>query len=249
MFAKTGDEFATHFNGKEVELLDGENTITMEKGWGYFDIDYLEFVPVKTAYELQKPPKKLADRHATPAACALLHELVEQYGAKTFSGQYRQEDCAYVREHTGQTPAIIGGDFMDYSPSRVAFNPAPKDLTERMIQSAKAGQIVTMSWHWNAPKDLLDTVKTNDKGEETDLRWWKGFNTNATTFDVEKALADSDSDDYRALLRDIDAIAVQLQKFADADIPVLWRPLHEADGGWFWWGAKEGPRRTSNCGD
>jgi mannan endo-1,4-beta-mannosidase len=39
----------------------------------------------------------------------------------------------------------------------------------------------------------------------------------------------------------MDAIAVQLKKFSDAGIPVLWRPLHEADGGWFWWGAK-GPK-------
>jgi mannan endo-1,4-beta-mannosidase len=36
----------------------------------------------------------------------------------------------------------------------------------------------------------------------------------------------------------MDVIATQLQKFQDAHIPVLWRPLHEAEGGWFWWGAK-----------
>ena len=36
----------------------------------------------------------------------------------------------------------------------------------------------------------------------------------------------------------MDAIAVQLQKFQAAHVPVLWRPLHEAQGGWFWWGAK-----------
>ena len=36
----------------------------------------------------------------------------------------------------------------------------------------------------------------------------------------------------------MDAIAMQLKKVSDANIPVLWRPLHEAEGGWFWWGAK-----------
>jgi hypothetical protein len=40
------------------------------------------------------------------------------------------------------------------------------------------------------------------------------------------------------MLRDIDAIAVQLKKFSAAGVPVLWRPLHEAEGQWFWWGAK-----------
>ncbi|MEI6656550.1 MAG: glycosyl hydrolase, partial [Verrucomicrobiota bacterium] len=45
---------------------------------------------------------------------------------------------------------------------------------------------------------------------------------------------------YRLILRDIDAIALQLQKASAAGIPILWRPLHEAPGGWFWWGA-QGP--------
>ena len=44
--------------------------------------------------------------------------------------------------------------------------------------------------------------------------------------------------EYNATIRDIDEIAVQLKKLRDAKIPVLWRPLHEAGGKWFWWGAK-----------
>jgi mannan endo-1,4-beta-mannosidase len=71
--------------------------------------------------------------------------------------------------------------------------------------------------------------------------WWSGFYTRATTFDVDKALRDPKSANYQLLLRDIDVIARELKKFQAAGIPVLWRPLHEADGGWFWWGAK-GPR-------
>nr|MCU0781335.1 glycoside hydrolase family 26 protein [Akkermansiaceae bacterium] len=59
-----------------------------------------------------------------------------------------------------------------------------------------------------------------------------------TTFDIAAALANPESSEYQLLLRDIDAIAVQLQKAAAANIPILWRPLHESEGGWFWWGAK-----------
>jgi mannan endo-1,4-beta-mannosidase len=40
------------------------------------------------------------------------------------------------------------------------------------------------------------------------------------------------------MIVDIDLIAGYLKQFKDANIPVLWRPLHEAAGGWFWWGAK-----------
>lgn len=51
------------------------------------------------------------------------------------------------------------------------------------------------------------------------------------------------TDEYWATIRDLDAIAGQLKRLRDAGVPVLWRPLHEADGGWFWWGAK-GPEAT-----
>lgn len=38
------------------------------------------------------------------------------------------------------------------------------------------------------------------------------------------------------LLSDMDAVAKELQTLRDAKVPILWRPLHEAGGGWFWWG-------------
>lgn len=62
--------------------------------------------------------------------------------------------------------------------------------------------------------------------------WWRGFYTEATTFNLEAALANKTSTDYKLLIRDIDAIAVQLLRLQSAGISVLWRPLHEAEGGW-----------------
>ena len=38
--------------------------------------------------------------------------------------------------------------------------------------------------------------------------------------------------------KDIDNVARELLKMQEAGVPVLWRPLHEASGGWFWWGAE-----------
>ena len=40
-----------------------------------------------------------------------------------------------------------------------------------------------------------------------------------------------------AILRDIDSVAAAMKPLADKDIPVLWRPLHESGGVWYWWGA------------
>jgi mannan endo-1,4-beta-mannosidase len=100
---------------------------------------------------------------------------------------------------------------------------------EKAIEWNGLRGIVTFAWHWNAPKDLID-----QPGKE----WWRGFYTDATTFDVSKAMNDNSSEEYTLILRDIDAIAVQLKRLKDANVPVLWRPLHEAEGTWFWWGAK-----------
>jgi mannan endo-1,4-beta-mannosidase len=45
-----------------------------------------------------------------------------------------------------------------------------------------------------------------------------------------------DPEGYQLLMDEIDEIAAQLTRLRNAGVPVLWRPLHEASGGWFWWG-------------
>lgn len=40
------------------------------------------------------------------------------------------------------------------------------------------------------------------------------------------------------ILDDLEKIASYLLLLKEKNIPVIWRPLHEAAGGWFWWGAK-----------
>lgn len=54
---------------------------------------------------------------------------------------------------------------------------------------------------------------------------------------MTKAL-EPNSEENNATLRDFDAIALQLKRLQTAKVPVLWRPLHEAGGKWFWWGSK-----------
>lgn len=179
------------------------------------------------------PPLPVAavpvDPQATAATRLLLAKLAEDYGKVTWSAQQDASELAYLRKTTGHHPLIVAGDFMDYSLSRVAHGSLPAHYTEDMIALGRAGHVLSFSWHWNAPSHLLDTARQP---------WWSGFYTRATTFDVAAALAHPDSAEYALILRDIDAIALQLKKLAAADLPVLWRPLHESEGGWFWWGAR-----------
>jgi mannan endo-1,4-beta-mannosidase len=171
---------------------------------------------------------KLCNAQASSQAKGLLSYLGSQYGNHVLAGQTNLGDANWILEQTGKKPALVGFDMMDYSPSRVARGATCTDIEQALVWG-KAGGIVQFQWHWNAPDDLIDT-----EGKE----WWRGFYTNASHFDLAAAMADKDSKEFKHLLRDMDAIALKLKILQDAGIPVLWRPLHEAEGGWFWWGAK-----------
>ena len=218
-----------------VSVRPGVNSLEISQGWGYYDVDYLEFRPFVPPTLLPVAPALVDDR-ATYAARVLMNYLGVNYGVKTLAGQQHSASAnlpfpgdSYLQRSAGASPAVRGSDFMEYSPSRRQYGANPRNETEQSIAWARqTGGVVTMMWHWNAPANLV-----NQTGKE----WWRGFYANATTFNLPAALANPASSDYQLLLRDIDAIAVELKKFAAADVPVLWRPLHEAQGGWFWWGA------------
>jgi mannan endo-1,4-beta-mannosidase len=236
MFHPTGDGFDWQDAG--LVELSSSNTLTFRKGWGWYDLDCIKLVPTSPPPAPKPVPARACDPQATGPAKALLRRIASTYGRKMISGQYSFEDATFIKAATGRSPKILGGDFIDYSPSRLEHGSDPKGLTEKMIAAGKAGSWLTFSWHWNAPSHLTDKMITDAQGHQQDARWYKGFYTMATTFDVSEALAHKDSKDYRLMMRDIDRIAVELRKVQKSGLPVLWRPLHEAEGGWFWWGAK-----------
>lgn len=216
-----------------IFFMEGANTITVEKGGGGYYIDYI-MIASPSYRRPHQVTNKLINPNATPEAKALMNFLVDNYGKYILSGQQefpskfiRFLDVDRVYNLTGKKPAVLGLDFMEYSPSRVERGASSRE-TEKAIMWHNQGGIVAFTWHWNAPQGL----------EKDGQPWWRGFYTEATTFDLAYALKNPDSEDYRLLLRDIDAIAAQLKILQENKVPVLWRPLHEAEGGWFWWGAK-----------
>ena len=219
--------FATYDAGL-MELSTGTNTLEIGGGWNYYEIDALTLTPESPILPLPVPAIP-SNPLATSAARGLLQQVCANYGSLTLSGQHGLGEISHILSVSGERPAIIEGDFMDYSPSRIEYGAKPGSYTETILARHELGHLINFAWHWNAPTDLINTT-----GKE----WWRGFYTNATTFDVASALADPSGTEYAMLLRDMDAIAIQLKKAADANIPILWRPLHESEGGWFWWGAK-----------
>lgn len=162
-----------------------------------------------------------ADPKATPEVRALLNRFKALQGQVFVSGQTDYPDALWVEQHTGKLPVILALDFM-HVPSRMG---ARKTTTAEAIEWAKerAG-VVTYRWHWVSPSG------TDNPG--------KGFYTDSTSFDLAKTLAEPDSADYKGLIQDIDEVAAEIAVLGRQGIPIIFRPLHEAQGKWFWWGAK-----------
>ena len=66
---------------------------------------------------------------------------------------------------------------------------------------------------------------------------------NNTCFNYTKAFKDSTckeidvtSQVYKDIVADVDIVSGYFKELEEKGIAVVWRPLHEASGGWFWWG-------------
>jgi len=192
----------------------------------------------------------LCDPDASPEARALMARLKELYGEVTLSGNYVSPYNDYsravfrnaggnldarltnelyaVHQVTGKYPAILG---LDYTNVEL---PNWRDwVTQLAIQWHELGGIVTFCWHWRIPKDAETLAKPFDQMNGNDATF---YTKDITGFDLKAVLADPEGLHYQWMMRSIAAVAEQLQRLQAAGVPVLWRPLHEAAGGWFWWG-------------
>ena len=167
------------------------------------------------------------NKNATPEAKALLEYLYSIEGEKIISGH-----CAsgknfnqwhnYIENLTGRSPAIWGSGFGNYYKKGHADS-----VVQEAVRRYREGYIITLMWHTGRPQDNPPfDWKTSTQGEMTDTEW-KELTTPGTALNMK----------WEAR---VDSIAIYLKKLKDAKVPVLWRPYHEMNGIWFWWGDKKG---------
>jgi mannan endo-1,4-beta-mannosidase len=97
---------------------------------------------------LAAPSTNPVNGKSTAATKNLLSYLVRQSAnGNTLSGQQDLESAQWVAQNIGKSPAVLGVDFMDYSPSRVAYGSSAHTV-EDAISYANAGGIITFCWHW-----------------------------------------------------------------------------------------------------
>ena len=167
-----------------------------------------------------------ANPHATPRARATLDYLASlepRSEQRMLSGQFvgfgpgaHLRLMEQIHLKTGQGPALIGVDYADFDGHGLNTT-TPNQVA---LAYARAGGLVTISAHLYNPANphaygLRDNgVNLDDllkPGTPVHTRW----------------------------MRQLDELAAGLQELRAAGVVVLWRPFHEMNGGWFWWGAKE----------
>lgn len=153
---------------------------------------------------------------------------------KVVTGQHTQtmaqEELHYIEEVTGKQPALLGFELLSYSPNINYLDADEECMTEvtenygtlkRAWEWAEKKGLITFTWHWFSPLHGRS----------------KSFFTANTEFDASRAVIEG-TPEHAALISDMDVMAGLLRPFCDKQVPILWRPFHEGDGGWFWWGAK-----------
>lgn len=237
-FDSKGNEY-TETSLRRVILTSGKHTVSIKKSWGWIMVDCLKVTEDEIiSSSVYKVENKLINPNADESAKELFSYLCDSYGKYTLAGQVcndglNGDEFKAIYEATGKYPAIVGLDMMDYCPSRQAKG-ARSNAVETAIDFHQHGGIATFCWHWNAPDKYMKSGDT----EQGTPRWWGGFNTSNTNFDIAAVMDGKDPEGKALIDADIAEIAKQLNRLRDAGVPVLWRPLHEASGGWFWWGAK-----------
>ena len=186
---------------------------------------------IVTSSYCQNINNKLINKSATKEAVAL-YNYINHLGDNILSGQHSyngQPEKFYNKAYniTGKYPAVWGTDFYWSS----GEDPGSR-VVEAVKKMHKQGAIITLMWHVGRPMD------------DAPYGWKES---------VQNKISDSEWNDlitpgteiHKRWLNQIDHIAGYLKQLQNANIPILWRPYHEMNGVWFWWGNKRGEQGFS----
>ncbi|WP_264509665.1 glycoside hydrolase family 26 protein [Flavobacterium sp. N1719] len=179
----------------------------------------------------------MVDHNATPATTALFYQLVNQSSAKNLVGQHEAFNSFYanqtglsdLKKTTGKDPAVLGLDFMfitDKNNTGQADNWYYQQELKSIADAKEAfqkGMLVTYSWHLREPY-LEEQFYTNTMTDQQKATAFKSLLPNGIHHNWFKAKLDKLASVFQTL------------EVNGTPIPVVFRPFHEMDGSWFWWG-------------
>jgi mannan endo-1,4-beta-mannosidase len=177
-----------------------------------------------------------ANPNLMPEARELLNYLASIEGKGTLAGISGWKNAEAVKGVCGKYPAVLALDLSGWNspPWGKSYTKVVQNTIDRAKAWHREGGIVAMQLHWIHP--------SNPNGSA-----WRGKHGRkeaSEPFDFAAALTPNTST-HQEVMRDLKGHADFLQQLADARVPVLWRPYHEIDGGWFWWTDAEHPENTA----
>lgn len=182
----------------------------------------------------QQPDAAPVDPEATPEARALLSDIDSISGHATLSGQHNYPNTVSrysdrVLDLTGRYPALFGQDFGFSAGEDKDSVLGRAAMVQEVIRQYRQGSVIALTWHAVRPtEDEPVTFHDSVQGHLTDWEWQQVL-TPGTTL-------------HTRWERQVDRIAGYLRELQDAGVPVLFRPYHEMNGNWFWWGGRPGAK-------
>ncbi|MCR5706858.1 MAG: glycoside hydrolase [Ruminococcus sp.] len=228
-----------------VKLNAGKNTLKIKSSWGWTMFDYFT-VGTTVLPDIKASQTTPCDPLATKETQSLMAYLNSVYGKNIISGQQEiysggphglEYEFDYLKDTTGHYPAIRGFDYGNFCCPAYGSDDGS---TKRIIEWVKEKNgIATASFHINVPNkmesytigDRIDWAQTSYSAKDNDFSPEKAYTKGTKEYDY-----------YR---QSLETLAAEFKKLEAEGVPVIWRPLHEAEGGggetgsWFWWG-KEG---------
>lgn len=203
--------------------LNSEGDIDMDTALAY-ETDY---EAMKAYFESRKvdPTKPVSENAQTnEKTMEVWNYLRSVYGKQVITCQQMMgnecyEDLVFYNA-TNDLTAMKGYDFIFCTGSYHS-----DDMIDEAIEwSKESGGLCAFTWHWNVPKDI-----DNPEGG------YAFYTSEITNFSQVNAVTPG-TKEYETVIHDIDLIATKIQRMESEGVTILFRPLHEASGAWFWWG-------------
>ncbi len=155
----------------------------------------------------------------------------EIWGKKVLSGcqaewNYNINDAKRIKEACGKYPKVNVFDFQHFEQSWINYR------TTTAKQWHDVGGIVSFMWHFNMPLNAFAEHKSD----------WEGFYNNGEKpcHILPSRCTTEGTLENKIFRRKLEGVASLLRYYQSQGIPIIWRPLHEASGRWFWWGSEDG---------
>lgn len=148
------------------------------------------------------------------------HQHALEYG----HGWSNEPDRSDVKSVVGSHPAVVGIDFSGFSgQSKEKIEIEKERLKKNVIATYERGGITTVAWHFNNP--------ASGGGF-----YWKDSVSVASMSLIKEG--GSHHEQYKEILKTIADFANSVKAKDGTLAPMIFRPFHEFDGDWFWWGKK-----------